>query len=64
MVEELSTLQALIQSEVPDIALLQSCFCLKHKGKQIQPDDLSALADEPRRASLGYSRLKGPGRLE
>ncbi|MGY3444954.1 hypothetical protein [Bradyrhizobium sp. USDA 4473] len=46
LVEELSTLQALIQSEVPDIALLQSCFCLKHKGKQIQPDDLSALADE------------------
>jgi len=43
---ELNSLQALVRSDVPDLDLLQTCFCLKHKNRKIEIDDLSALADD------------------
>ena len=56
LVEELNSLQALADSDVPDLGLLQACFCLKYKNKQIQPGDFSALADE---VQSSISKLPG-----
>jgi hypothetical protein len=56
LAEELTSLQALAKSSVPDLKLLQACFCLKHRNKKIDPDDLSVLADE---VQSSISKLPG-----
>jgi hypothetical protein len=56
LIEELNSLQRLANLDVPDLDLLQVCFCLRHKSKKIDPGDFSVLADE---VQSSISRLPG-----